>query len=755
MNPNDEWVDVDDGWVDVGDGWVDDPRLARNYPQAQNRPGFFKSVGLGARNYGQGMSHAFWNTPGINQLGKALNLDAPAPPEGTFMGRVGEYVGEAAPVAALGTAGLARMGAQAPLRLPKLSRAVKDAPMMDTSFRGRLADVGQDTAEFFGRHPWAGPASEVTALTAAGAGREGALAAGLPGSVGEIPAGMVGGMTALLPAQAVRHGTALKNYAIDTLAPGSKAAAENRLAMQLQQDSANPAEDARRVLEDADRLNISPARATRSDRHLAREAHLRGESPAFDARISNMERDAQNRLNETLRGQPGDGRNESQWMRRTLNEGAPPGTYAGSDNPGENLNQFFKDYQHAYRDAYGHPAPTKGMREEVVSVIMDPAENLAQTPSREFAVARFNKAMTAVEPYVDADGLLDTEHLLSLRHTIRTDRRNLDPDNPAQNEARILLGEAENRITARIEQAIPEHMREQLHNVDGAYKNFRTLTRAVKGGRGRLNSDNLDTAIAGRAQSEIAYSGRMTDQGLRGQAEQGAPIERVFGGNVQEARRMVYHASPKVREQIHADFSRELWKRTRRDVDRDSRDQYADGARLLQTINDEAETMRALGFTDEQVQGARRIADDLMTVQRMTSEEATTLIEDGPNSILQLISAIGGAQTGQRFAGSGIGSSLVLAQYMSNKSRRAVATFSGDRVYKLAEEAMTNPQLYADLMLRPTANQRQVDRAINRIKGYVYPAVYHAGEDIVEEAPEHRGAAREIDTSGMRLNMYD
>jgi predicted transcriptional regulator len=428
--------------------------------------------------------------------------------------------------------------------------------------------------------------------------------------------------------------------------------------------------------------------------------------------------------------------------------------FADSADPGANLDQFFKGYEHAYRDAYGLPASTTNLREEVVDVIMDPAENLAQTPSREFAVARFNKAMTAIEPYIQADGSIDTEHLLALRHAIRTERRNLNPDKPGQDEARVLLGEAENRITARIEQALPKHMQEQLQTIDDQYRNFRTLTRAVKSGRGRLNNENLDTAIATRSQSEIAYSTRKADQGLRGQAEQGVPIERVFG-NPQEARRVVSHASPDTRRQIKSDFNNELWKRSRRDMDLDSHTQYADGARLLQNINDQERTMVALGYSPEEIQRARRVANDLMVVQRMSPEATAAFIEAGPNTILQLISALGGAKTGQRFAGSGLGSSMVMAQYMSNWSRNRMLTFTSDRVYELAQRAMSDPKLYADLMRRPTGDQKEVDRALNRIMGYSYGAVYSAGEDIAEEAPEHRGVGREVDTSGVRLNMYD
>ena len=69
------------------------------------------------------------------------------------------------------------------------------------------------------------------------------------------------------------------------------------------------------------------------------------------------------------------------------------------------------------------------------------------------------------------------------------------------------------------------------------------------------------------------------------------------------------------------------------------------------------------------------------------------------------MAAISGAKSGQRMAGNGLGSSLVLAQFMSNKARGALASITSNEAERLMKDAVTDPELYKALLTRGTAGR--------------------------------------------------
>jgi hypothetical protein len=76
------------------------------------------------------------------------------------------------------------------------------------------------------------------------------------------------------------------------------------------------------------------------------------------------------------------------------------------------------------------------------------------------------------------------------------------------------------------------------------------------------------------------------------------------------------------------------------------------------------------------------------------------LFEDGPASIMQLAAALVGAKQGQAIAGKGMGSSLVMAQYMSNRARRILAGLTSNEAERLMKEAATDPVLYRAMLTK-------------------------------------------------------
>ena len=90
---------------------------------------------------------------------------------------------------------------------------------------------------------------------------------------------------------------------------------------------------------------------------------------------------------------------------------------------------------------------------------------------------------------------------------------------------------------------------------------------------------------------------------------------------------------------------------------------------------------------------------------------------------MQLLAALVGAKSGQRVAGHGMGSSLVLAQFFSNKMRNALATVTADKATEIMVAAHRDPKLYAALLTGPTASARAQERASQVLNAWLAQTV--------------------------------
>lgn len=106
------------------------------------------------------------------------------------------------------------------------------------------------------------------------------------------------------------------------------------------------------------------------------------------------------------------------------------------------------------------------------------------------------------------------------------------------------------------------------------------------------------------------------------------------------------------------------------------------------------------------------------------------VIEDVPAAFLDLMARYLGAQSGQRIASRGMGSSLVMAQEFSKRMVGVLERLTRDKAHQIIVEAVQDPKLFEALLTGPTASPAKQQQAVQRINAWLAsPAAAVAEED--------------------------
>ena len=296
--------------------------------------------------------------------------------------------------------------------------------------------------------------------------------------------------------------------------------------------------------------------------------------------------------------------------------------------------------------------------------------------------------------------------LLDLRSAIRDERRL--QTSRGRDERADLLGSAEAVLTKRIQEGLPEGAVDILNQADSQYRKYKVIERAIfDAADSNLTPEDISRAIQQgnlTTDSRYARGADETTQELRGMAMSGRSTEEVLG-DPQRAKLFVRGVEGEDLRAVHADFTDTLFNRAMSAEATDSGQGFLSGEKLLRDLSENAEVMKSLGMSDKQIANLRYIGENILAMGKKPPEAVNNLFEDGPASILQLVAAISGAKSGQRMAGQGMGSSLVLAQFMSNKARSTLASLTSNEAERLMKDAVTDPELYKALLTRKLESQ--------------------------------------------------
>jgi hypothetical protein len=133
------------------------------------------------------------------------------------------------------------------------------------------------------------------------------------------------------------------------------------------------------------------------------------------------------------------------------------------------------------------------------------------------------------------------------------------------------------------------------------------------------------------------------------------------------------------------------------------------------------------------------IADTLVMIQRKPPAAVAQLYDDAPSALVQLLASLIGASGGQRASqmgpgGGGIGSSLVLAQFMSKHARREVEQLTSGRAMELLTDAATDKDLYAALLVGRTDPVHTQRAAAQRLDAWILGTADRQTEQALEDA---------------------
>jgi hypothetical protein len=141
---------------------------------------------------------------------------------------------------------------------------------------------------------------------------------------------------------------------------------------------------------------------------------------------------------------------------------------------------------------------------------------------------------------------------------------------------------------------------------------------------------------------------------------------------------------------------------------------------------------------------ANDIADRLIMAQRKSPEALGELYEDAPADILQLVATLIGAKHGQKVAGRGMGSSMVLAGFFAKKARDLLGKLTSNQARIILANAQTDPELYNVLLTSATAEPAAQAASAQYLKAYL-AEVTQRGLRQVGDKPDVTDYMEELD----------
>lgn len=607
-----------------------------------------------------------------------------------------------------------------------------------------LKQIGQNITRTAVKNPKMFAAGEL--LGAAGAGAAVEYAAGEDASPGvQAGAGMAAGVVGgLMPTAIPRVARNMARWGMRNILPFTQAGAESRAATQMQARTADPeaaADAVRNIPRGPDGEPImTPARATGEDVLIAQEARVLEDDIVLDKQVREDLTEAIKRANQELRSLYDTPPGKQSWEQAIFQRVAPDGVEIRAGTSEEMLDQLFDEFKPLYAELRGFP-----IRPQIFSIgrntpleVMiknSPKSNRvhAEDKPRE-AVARRLKSMWSgfsrkLKSNDDGVVVADSADYLKFRQQIRAEGRKRAKSGDTESAA--LYSIAEEKINQVLKSQLEPELLQRLGVIDSHYRDYKVaedaMYRTSASDKG-LTPEGLLMALKQSASSKGNYA-RGDNLELRSAAVSGKPVAKYID-DIDTLRRNVARMGEDDLKRVQDDMFDVIYKKS---IDPNDINERVSGERLKRQLVKYDEQMGAAKMDEATIARAHSIADELMSLEKMSPTAVAELYEDGPSNILQLVATIAGAQRGQKVAEGGVGSSMVLAGYFANKARSILGHFTTDQATQLLVGAQTDPELYIRLLTKPDiAAVKQTEAA-----SYLRTWLKTAGEPVGEEAKEY------------------
>lgn len=560
---------------------------------------------------------------------------------------------------------------------------------------------------------------EVTAGAGAGGGqfigRDYDQAQGDQDDTGEMVGGLLGSLTGTLPGMAlgpIRRGV---DWSVENLAPFTEQGARPRAAGQTQSRAANPEQAAERI--DPNWEGVTPARQTGDAGLMAQEQRVLRENPNLQAEVQEGLARAERTESDSLRSLFGGTRTQNEWEYDVIRRTAAPGAeIESSEYPEDMLNSAFDSFGEAYGAVRGQPVQAENMGASLEQTLNDNSLNVG-TNARDRVKGWLNSRLETLQSRSGESNEISSDDLLALRHSVRQDQRRFARGDSAEAEDQaMLLDRVDRQLTDIMEENLPEGLADDLRATDQQYRQYKVVEDAVyRSGDQGLSPARLSDSIRSASRSSGQYA-RGADGELRSLALAGRPVRELLRDPA-IARRAVRNLPEGSEADLRANVAAD-WMERAKTTNPETGEERFDANRLRSAIRDSAEAARELGMTNDDLIRANDIADRLATIQRSPPSPTASLYEDEPAVALQAMARLIGAQSGQRLA-RGIGSSLVMSQFLSAQARDALANFTSGGAEQLLTDATTDPDLYRALLVGPTASNQQKQSAASALEDWI------------------------------------
>ena len=457
------------------------------------------------------------------------------------------------------------------------------------------------------------------------------------------------------------------------------------------------------------------------------------DNPELSVRVKQELEEARVIAQENLVDAAGRPRSRPEWERSVLELVTPEGTAIQPGMSDEMLNQAYQSFRPLYDQAKGHPVSATGLRRSILATAKDP-EIIATSGERGAVEGWLSNQYSAIGRRVSRD-MTDSDSLLELRSRIRDERR--AQTKRGNMERADLLGSAESVLTQRLEQGLPQEVVDTLRSADSQYRKYKVVENALfNAGDSRLTPEQLSESIRMGGLTTTSRYARGVDptvQELRSAALTGRDTAEVMG-DPRRAALLVRGLDEEGKKAVQADFIHMMLGRAKdsaTDVT-DAGTALASGRRLVRDIAENKPVMRSLGMKGEDITRVENMAREISRMEQRAPAAVDRLFEDGPASLLQLASVLIGAKSGQRMAGRGIGSSLVLAQYMSNRARTVLSNLTSNQAEKLMEDAVTDPKLYKALLTKNVTDRRAGKEQAQYLESWLLAAAAQRAQEDTE-----------------------
>ncbi|KKL96300.1 hypothetical protein LCGC14_1845850, partial [marine sediment metagenome] len=625
----------------------------------------------------------------------------------------------------------------------KTPHMLKFAAETPSRFKAFFARQGAKAGETFVTDPTAFIATE--ALGGGGARTAEKIAGEDAGPGTKLGAMVVGGVIAqAVPSVAVTTLRRAGRSIWQTLLAPWERGGMQRSAKSIEQRLAIPREEALKRVEAAPE-GVTGAQATEDLGALAVQKKALEMDPVTAKLIEDDLLEARLKVQEELEATFGPGGTEGSFQHAVVQSVAAPGKAIVRAQTDVMVRAAGKSYKAAYRVAEGHPIEVaeagfgdtladlvaKSAVKKDLGVLVTDAERTGMFDLlMELAVAAERQIMRGGRLAKGPTDKILSDEVLRLRRRIRKRLRQMDRAGATGDRAEAqaaIFRDAEKTLTGILEDQLPAAVSKELREIDATYRQFITVENAANRGNGEFTVAQLQTSIRVRnTQSQVA---RGEAGPLSAFAQQSVDLKKVLG-KPRDAARAVRNMTPDQVEAVKGDFAQVMF--GHRLVKTPRGDQVSvSGKGLLKFLEQQRETMTALGFTADDLARVDFIAKQLKMMELKSSEAVTHLLQDGPGRFLNFMAAmlgsVGATNFMRKLLGSqGAGPSLIVAKMGSETVRENIRNLTFDKATSIMRASVTDRELYKAILVASTDDLVTQIRAGRRIQAYLVSAGFEA-----------------------------